>query len=456
MHLAQTRRDFLSSTAAVATGCIAPSLLDAGDSVKRPKVAAIFTEFRFRSHTYNILENFFEPYLFNGKLTDPGVDIVSFYADQFPTGDMARPASKYYGIPLFNSIENALTLGGKDLAVDAVLVIGEHGEYPINKLGQKMYPRKQFFDQAVAVMKKSNRFVPLFNDKHLSYRWDWAKEMYDTAKHHGFPLMAGSSVPLAERRPAFDLPAGAEIVEAVSIHGGGVESYDFHGLEVLQSIVEGRNGGESGVSSVEFFGPERFHRAMRQGRWSKNLIEAAMDAEEQAGGVERPPWPVPRRRTAAAKPKDAPKYNLNVDHAIELQYKDGLKAVVLRMGSSSNRWNFACRLKGEQAPRATSFYNGPWGNRCLFKALSQSIQYLFKTQSEPYSVERTLLVSGILDVAMHSRADQEKRIVTPMLELAYKPVNFKQQREMGGTWKVITKNSDQPTDFSPGDQRFLR
>ena len=44
---------------------------------KRPKVAAVFTEFRFRSHAYNILENFLAPYLFSGKLTDPGVDVVS-------------------------------------------------------------------------------------------------------------------------------------------------------------------------------------------------------------------------------------------------------------------------------------------------------------------------------------------------------------------------------------------
>jgi hypothetical protein len=47
-------------------------------------------------------------------------------------------------------------------------------------------------------------------------------------------------VPLAERRPPMELPADARIVEAVSIHGGGVESYDIHALEVLQSIVEAR------------------------------------------------------------------------------------------------------------------------------------------------------------------------------------------------------------------------
>ena len=60
-----------------------------------------------------------------------------------------------------------------------------------------MYPRKEFWDQIVAAMRRSQRFVPVFNDKHLSYRWDWAKSMYDEARELGIPLMAGSSVPLA-------------------------------------------------------------------------------------------------------------------------------------------------------------------------------------------------------------------------------------------------------------------
>ena len=107
------------------------------------------------------------------------------------------------------SIE-ALCLGGKSLAVDAVLLIGEHGDYPTNDLGQRMYPRKEFFDQIVAVDATArSRFVPIFNDKHLSYRWDWAKAMYDEARELGIPLMAGSSVPLAQRRPA-DRSAGRQ------------------------------------------------------------------------------------------------------------------------------------------------------------------------------------------------------------------------------------------------------
>src|SRR5439155_3642752 len=160
-----------------------------------------------------------------------------------------------------------------------VLSIGEHGNYPVNPLRQTEYPRKRFFDEIVAVMRRSKRYVPLFNDKHLSYRWDWAKEMVDTATELGIPFMAGSSVPLAQRVPPVELPAGTEIIEAVSIHGGGLESYDFHALEVLQSLVEARRGGEPGIARVTFLQGDALWKAAADGRWSKDLADAAMAAE---------------------------------------------------------------------------------------------------------------------------------------------------------------------------------
>ena len=132
--------------------------------------------------------------------------------------------AKQYGIQIFSTIGEALRLGGKDLAVDAVLSIGEHGNYPKNDHAQQMYPRKRFFDEIVAVFRKSDRVVPLFNDKHLSYRWDWATEMMQVARELKIPFMAGSSVPLAQRRPAFEMPEDAVIEEAISIHSGVVGS----------------------------------------------------------------------------------------------------------------------------------------------------------------------------------------------------------------------------------------
>src|SRR5207245_7098013 len=95
-----------------------------------------------------------------------------------------------------------------------------------------------------------------------------------------------SSVPLAQRRPPLELPARAKIQEAVSIHGGGLESYDFHGLEVLQSMVEARRGHETGVSRVRFLPGSALWKAADDGLWSPLLAQAALDAEPDSG---RPP-----------------------------------------------------------------------------------------------------------------------------------------------------------------------
>lgn len=450
--LSTSRRRFLQGSAAgLASLCSAP-VSAAPVAPRRPRIAAIFTVLRFRSHAFNILENFLGPYYFNGQLTDPGVDVVSFYADQFPPDDMAREVSSRFRIPLFRSIGDALRVGGRDLAVDGVLSIGEHGEYPYNELGQHLYPRKRFFDEAFEVMQASGRCIPFFNDKHWSCSWDQARSMFDRARSHQMPLLAGSSVPLAERRPPLELPEGCEIEEAVSIHGGGLESYDFHALEVLQSLVEQRRGGETGISAIEILTGDAFTAAQKSGWWSNELVEAAMNAET-AMNARRQPRPT-RGVFAANAPAETnrpvsrpPQPGGN--YAIAVTYRDGLKATVLRLGGSADRWNFACRLKGEGRPRATAFFNSPWGNRGLFKALSHAIQHLFVTGREPWPAERTLLTTGAVEAVMQSFHRGGAVVETPHLHLAYQPTDVRPFRETGRTWDILTEAVPQSAWFEP-------
>ncbi len=379
------------------------------------------------------------PYLFNGQVVRPNMEIIGMYVDQVGKGDMSRDVARQFKIPIYPSIAETLTAGGASLAADAVLLIGEHGNYPTNAKGQVEYPRKQFFDQIVSVFRSSGRTVPLFNDKHLSYRWDWAKEMVDTARAMKIPLMAGSSVPLAERRPPLELPAEAKIVEAVSIHGGGLEGYDFHALEVLQSQVEARSGGETGVAEVEFLTGEPLWRAAAAGAWSSDLAAEAMAAEL---GPDDPLVKFIRARGQGAGGEGVP------IHAILVRYRDGLRGVAMKVGNNGVRWNFACRLAGESQPRATAYYVGVWQNRNLFRALSHAIQDHFRHGRPPYPVERTLLTSGILDAAMDARA-AGKAVATPQLDVAYAAQDFRAMREMGATWKIINEKTREPEGIEP-------
>ncbi len=421
-----SRRRFLAGLAA-ATLAGSGSLARASD--QPIKVAAVFTEFTYRMHAHVVLENFLEPYYFNGQVTNPGCTVVSFYADQIPAGrDMARKVAEAYKIPLFPTIDQALCLGGKDLAVDAVLSIGEHGTYPLNKKGQREYPRKRFFDEIVKVCQRSGKSVPVFNDKHLSYRWDWAKEMVDTAHRLKIPLMAGSSVPLAQRVPPLEIPPGTKIVQAVATHGGNLDSYDFHGLEVLQSMVEARAGGETGVAQVQYLAGKALWEAAAKGLWSIDLLKTAMAAEP-------------------GRPPDAfEKWQQRGDRAwgILIQYRDGLRGAVLNASGGGNHWHFACRTAGASQPLATSYYVGPWNNRNLFKALAHAIQVHFREKQSPIPIERTLLTTGLVAAAVESHADGDKPYETPHLAIAYKAKDFRALREMGASWKIVREGTPEP------------
>ena len=120
-----------------------------------------------------------------------------------------RARAKEFGFKVYPTIAETLRCGGDKLAVDAVLIIGEHGDYPRNEKGQILYPRYEFFKQCVEVFEKDGRAVPVYNDKHLSYSFEKAKGMVDTSKRLRFPMLAGSSLPVTWRLPDLELPLGA-------------------------------------------------------------------------------------------------------------------------------------------------------------------------------------------------------------------------------------------------------
>jgi hypothetical protein len=162
-----------------------------------------------------------------------------------------------------------------------------------------------------------------------------------------------------------------------------------------------------------------------------------MNAERQAGYKRRPTLRFPEEPFVPR-------------HVVLVTYKDGTRGTAMTVGSGGDRWNFACKLKGQKEPLATAFYSGPWGNWNLFNALSRAIAEFFKSKQSPYPVERTLLVSGALDAAMHSHVAGGKPIDTPELEFSYAPKDFRSFCETGESWRVITPDMPEPTKFEPG------
>ena len=231
----------------------------------RPKIAGIVTEYRKYSMPSTSATASSKATAGTADTT-ARMDLVSLYVDQRPEGDLSQDrATRFPRMAIYPTVADALTLGGADLAVDGVLLIGEHGTYEHNEKGQHLYPRYELFKQIVSVYRTTGKSAPVFNDKHLSWNWDWCQEMYDISQELDFAFMAGSSLPVTWRTPSLDMPLGAEVEEAVCVCYGGVDSYDFHGLETLQCMVERRKGGETGVKWLRAYRDDAFWQAYAEG-----------------------------------------------------------------------------------------------------------------------------------------------------------------------------------------------
>jgi hypothetical protein len=344
------------------------------------------------------------------------LDVVAAYVDQIREDDLSRSRAKEFGFPIYSSIAEAVRCGGERLAVNAVLVIGEHGDYPLNDIGQKLYPRYEFFQQIVEVFRRDGRTVPVFNDKHLSWNWKWAKEMVDTSRSMDFPFLAGSSLPVTWRMPAIDLPYGADVSEIICVAFGNVDIYDFHALETIQCLAERRRGGESGVVWMHALrGPSVWQALAAEdwsgGGWDPELFAACLSRSHTLAQ----PKSFSHRYPTAMQIREWVKEPV----AYRFQYADGLKATMLLLNGLVEDFTVAARIAGETEPWSTLFHLPPNPNVVYSAALMAKAEEMFLTGRAPYPVERTLLTSGLVAAGMQSLADGQKRLETPHLSVRY-------------------------------------
>jgi hypothetical protein len=406
-----TRRDILRAGITGALGSVFPSsiLLSADETLSvRPKlpVAAVVSVYTPNSHADVIVGKILEGYQQDGGV-GPDLKIVSLYTDQVPQRDLSRVKAEKHGFRISPTIRDALTLASDQVQVAGVLCIGEHGDYPkTDDTDQRMYPRRQFFDEVIKVFKDCQKVVPLFNDKHLGYQWEDAREMVETAREMKIPFLAGSSLPVAWRMPPVELPRGCEIESAVTIGYGGFEDYGFHALEAHQCLLERRRGGETGIAAIRTVRGDLIRMAELAGDWSSDLFAAA-------------------RRCQPGTPDDSWTWTPGMNSAAYLlEHNDGLRSAVIMANGLTQHFSSAIRIKGQTEPVATWFRlqeGPPYGH---FAFLVRAIEETIHSGQAAYPVERTLLTTGILDRVMHSLASGSTRYETPELGITYSPSDW--------------------------------
>ncbi len=399
-----TRRDWLAGAAGAALGSGLAGPAAAGRSVRtKPKsVAAVVTAYERGLHADVLIGKILEGWKQDGG-SGPALTLASMYVEQFTERDLARSMAKKYSVPLFETIEQAVTVGSDSIPVDGVISIGEHGDYPWNEKEQHLYPRRRFFEAITDTFEKYGRVVPVFNDKHLGPVWSDARWMYDRAREIKVPFMAGSSMTVGYRKPEISVPRGCEIEAAVGVGYSGLDIYGSHALEFFQCHVERRRGAETGVKWVQCLQGEAMWRALDEGDIPKDVFDAAVAAvPHQQGGMR----------------------NSDRSALFLFQYHDGLVGAIFMLPEFAAGTSVALKLKGQSGVLATRFDERTEPRHPHFAWLLKGIERMVHTGRPSYPVERTLLTTGILDRALTSRFQQHQKLMTPELAIRYQPADY--------------------------------
>ncbi len=380
------------------------------------RVAVIASIYRYRSHAQHFCDRLLVGYPVRGRWHRPKIDIVSLYVDQRPVDDQSVDRAREFGFDIYPSIAEALRCGGNALAVDAVMIMCEHGDYPRNELGQILYPRYEMFEECVHVFEEDGRSVPVYNDKHLSYSFDKAKAMVDDSHRLDFPFLAGSSLPVTWRLPDVDLPLGAVVKDALMVGVGGSDPMDYHALEAMQCMLERRHGGETGVAAVQLLEGAAVWQAGDEGRWSWRLLEAALARSDAPLGLTETDG-----RTQDLIGSGELKRLVEKPAAYLIEYRDGLRATMLMLNGAVKDFCFAAKIQDEESLVSTQFLLTPGENVSYSACLVAKIEEMMVSRRAPYPVERTLLVSGMLESCLVSKRDGQLHMATPHLNVTYVP-----------------------------------
>jgi hypothetical protein len=415
------RRTFLAGSAAAVT-CAHTKLIPAGlgATESRKRIAFLGTVVFQHSHAQHFLDRHCMGYTWGGQWQAPRFDVASVYIEQEQKqGDLAQQRIDKYKLDRVTSIADALTLGTSKLAVDGVVLIGEHGDYPTNEKGQRRYPRYDWFKQIVKVFEQTGQSCPVFNDKHLSTVWSECREMVEDSKRLKFPFLAGSSLPVTWRFPSIDMPIDTPLKESVCVGYGGVDSYDFHALETAQCMSERRRGGEVGIASVTALQGDAVWAEMDKSTRedTRKLFVAALTRSHNL--------PVEGGFPTAPVSYEWGKKVMSGTTAYFIEHLDGFRTTMFLCPIRD--FNYAgIRSDNGQIVSCQMYLPMPTHGSTtadFFNPLARHIETLILDGKTPYPVERTLLTSGMVIGGVESLASGGATYQTPSMQVVYRNEN---------------------------------
>jgi hypothetical protein len=389
---------------------------------KIPQVAVITTVWYHNSHSDVIAARLLQGHTLDGQGEFPKLKLASLYVDQFPESDKSRELAKQHGVPLYDTIAGALTLGGEKLAVDGVLLVAEHGKYDESPTGSIQYPKRRMFAEIVKVFETSGRVVPVFSDKHIEDDWQDIAWIWEQKQRLKIPMMAGSSLPTLWRYPPADVKLGEPLKEIVAVSYHRLDTYGFHALEMVQCLAERRKGGETGIKQVRCLTGDTVWEAGKSGIFDQKLLDEALS----------------RLKKQPLRPGKTLQELVKEPALFVIDYEDGLRASILTANGAVGEWTVAWRYRDGRS-ESTCFWTQEARPFMHFTYLLKGAEQMIHTGQPTWPFERTLLTSGALDALLVSKKEGGKTNATPQLKIAYQPTHAWQQPPPPPTNRAIDK-----------------
>ena len=86
----------------------------------KKKIVAIVTEYRPGSHADVVLTKFLKGFPTDEGFFEPRVELAGLYLDQVPANDIGYALAEEHGVTIYDTIAQALTLGGNTYGNDPV------------------------------------------------------------------------------------------------------------------------------------------------------------------------------------------------------------------------------------------------------------------------------------------------------------------------------------------------
>jgi len=104
-----------------------------------------------------------------------------------------------------------------------------------------------------------------------------------------------------------------------------------------------------------------------------------------------------------------------------LEHRDGLRTSILVLDGVIGDFNFAVRASDGRVFSAQLFRAPPPAEQ-HFSLLVAAMEEFFLTGKSPWSLERNLLIAGLLEAFRNPATRAGKVLATPELNIAYRPV----------------------------------